>query len=483
MPEIPISSSQQDTQPESSTVKLPLIPEPEAYPFTRTKKERLPLHAYGTLETYYTHPSELQGEEEEEDDYYKYSSASFSALTRTVIFLMACMIMGLVYVSVQMGVFSAPVYMPVPDLIRINTMEKIPGVSTIHRDQNEPPIFQDATTTSTDAVTTPPVHSALKKSRMILVGDVHGNIKYLKQLMDKVNFNPEGDELVLLGDMISKGPDSLGVLNYAISVNASCVRGNHEDTILRAYSVIRRLPAPKVEPISNYELIQDLPLPQIPLDEEEDHDLVDEGDEVFENFATSSTPPDDDDDDNENDDVDGGSKEYNTLKGLKFKKEEIALARSLKPEHIEFLGTCSLILDLGRVAPKNTRAVAVHAGLQWNIRKLYRQHPLVVMTMRFMNGKHTGHPLENKPESKKDLLATPIYQWSKVWSKKQHKLPKSSRVSVFYGHDARHGLKIRDYTFGLDSNCVGGAQLSAMVISQNQTSSELIHEVIQVSCA
>lgn len=57
-------------------------------------------------------------------------------------------------------------------------------------------------------------------------------------------------------------------------------------------------------------------------------------------------------------------------------------------------------------------------------------------------------------------------QWSKVWNEKQALKPIDKRISVFYGHDARHRLNLRDYSFGLDSNCVGGGQLTAMVITK-----------------
>jgi serine/threonine protein phosphatase 1 len=48
-----------------------------------------------------------------------------------------------------------------------------------------------------------------------------------------------GDELYLLGDLISKGPDSVGVLRFvaeleATGVQVTIIRGNHEDAILQA---------------------------------------------------------------------------------------------------------------------------------------------------------------------------------------------------------------------------------------------------------
>lgn len=68
--------------------------------------------------------------------------------------------------------------------------------------------------------------------RLIIVGDVHGESKYLRKLLNKIDYNNATDHLVLAGDMIHKGPDSVGVLEIAMSLGASCVRGNHEDHLL-----------------------------------------------------------------------------------------------------------------------------------------------------------------------------------------------------------------------------------------------------------
>jgi hypothetical protein len=55
-----------------------------------------------------------------------------------------------------------------------------------------------------------------------------------------VDYNPQRDYLVLAGDMISKGPDSLKVLDMARKIGAHCVRGNHEDRILLHYHDLQR---------------------------------------------------------------------------------------------------------------------------------------------------------------------------------------------------------------------------------------------------
>jgi hypothetical protein len=68
--------------------------------------------------------------------------------------------------------------------------------------------------------------------RTIFVGDVHGCRVELEGLLDKVRFS-RGDRLVLVGDVIARGPDSLGVLALIRRLRGVIVRGNHEEKLLR----------------------------------------------------------------------------------------------------------------------------------------------------------------------------------------------------------------------------------------------------------
>ncbi|KAK9760921.1 hypothetical protein K7432_014584, partial [Basidiobolus ranarum] len=68
--------------------------------------------------------------------------------------------------------------------------------------------------------------------RLIFIGDVHGHLHSFNKLLKKLNLEPE-DQVVLLGDLVSKGPDSVGTLARAKEINALCVRGNHDDLVIR----------------------------------------------------------------------------------------------------------------------------------------------------------------------------------------------------------------------------------------------------------
>lgn len=90
-------------------------------------------------------------------------------------------------------------------------------------------------TISADALT--------NKQRIFVVGDIHGCLDEFNQLIDRIQFNPNTDQLILAGDMIAKGPSNTGVIRRAKELNALCVRGNHDDKAVR-FKTYERLNGP-----------------------------------------------------------------------------------------------------------------------------------------------------------------------------------------------------------------------------------------------
>ncbi len=73
------------------------------------------------------------------------------------------------------------------------------------------------------------------------VGDVQGCYKPLTNLMKRVNFDLQKDELWLAGDLVNRGPQSLEVLQLARSLGdqAKIVLGNHDLHFLAVATGIR----------------------------------------------------------------------------------------------------------------------------------------------------------------------------------------------------------------------------------------------------
>jgi hypothetical protein len=69
-------------------------------------------------------------------------------------------------------------------------------------------------------------------TRTVIVGDVHACTGELEDLLERVRFDEAKDRLVLVGDVIVRGPDPHGTLALARRLGARAVRGNHEDKLL-----------------------------------------------------------------------------------------------------------------------------------------------------------------------------------------------------------------------------------------------------------
>ncbi|KAF4636630.1 hypothetical protein G7Y89_g1457 [Cudoniella acicularis] len=213
--------------------------------------------------------------------------------------------------------------------------------------------------------------------RLVVVGDVHGMKDSLVELLEKVNFDEKHDHLILAGDIISKGPDSAGVVDLAMKVGATVVRGNHEDRIILTYQ-----------------------------------DMVSEHVDI--NSPGPSEPTD---------------KEQDTLEEQNFTRgdyKDRKLVKELGEKRIKWLKKCPVILRVGTLGDMG-EVVVVHAGLAPGV-KLEKQDPAMVMNMRTIK--------DGVPSDGRDGVG-----WMKVWNDFQKTLPKKERSTVIYGHDSKCGLQ------------------------------------------
>ena len=68
--------------------------------------------------------------------------------------------------------------------------------------------------------------------RLIYIGDVHGCLEELKELVEKLQVQ-KSDKVLLLGDAVDKGPDSKGVLDFIRKEGYNSLLGNHEIKFLK----------------------------------------------------------------------------------------------------------------------------------------------------------------------------------------------------------------------------------------------------------
>ena len=295
------------------------------------------------------------------------------------------------------------------------------------------------------------------KRRLIFVGDIHGCADELKHLLKKVDFKEKHDHLIAVGDVISKGPKNVEVLDELMRIGASSVRGNHEDRIL--------------------ELI------------------------------TSSAEYD-------------GLPEFQ-VESKKGNKKDVALLKELSKHHLRYLRDMPLMLRIpalpqaAKSTSKDSSPIAedilvVHAGLVPAI-PLDKQDPYFVMNMRSIRWKTHAPLVEAKDKKKKSKPWHKIWEWynDRVFRKKSLKdfitwddeveadvedevsqatwydnlLPSKSKKHwpkpqvVVYGHHSKAGLKISRWSKGLDTGCVKGERLTAMVLDAKGR-----QELVSVTC-
>ncbi len=76
-------------------------------------------------------------------------------------------------------------------------------------------------------------------TRRIYIGDIQGCRDELERLLEALRFDPADDELQPVGDLVNRGPDSLGVLRLLRAHRTGGVLGNHDVHLLRVAAGLR----------------------------------------------------------------------------------------------------------------------------------------------------------------------------------------------------------------------------------------------------
>jgi len=70
--------------------------------------------------------------------------------------------------------------------------------------------------------------------RTAVISDIHGELSYLKGLLEKLALTEE-DALIFLGDMVEKGPESLATLRCIMALRVPILPGRFWEKRTRIY--------------------------------------------------------------------------------------------------------------------------------------------------------------------------------------------------------------------------------------------------------
>ena len=92
-------------------------------------------------------------------------------------------------------------------------------------------------------------------SKRLVASDIHGHGKSLSHLLKAAHYDDSKDQLVLIGDYVNNGPDSIGTLKLIkqlVKNGAIALVGNHElrwleRTVNNVHHFINQLPYYKVD--------------------------------------------------------------------------------------------------------------------------------------------------------------------------------------------------------------------------------------------
>lgn len=114
--------------------------------------------------------------------------------------------------------------------------------------------------------------------RILCVSDIHGGYDLLDCNLKKVNYDPNNDYLIILGDVINRGVHSLDSINYIINLckkkNVYMIKGNHEEDFFNRNDLQRDMIKTYVKKDTSllYDLLKDIDSSN--MDEDEIYDYV-----------------------------------------------------------------------------------------------------------------------------------------------------------------------------------------------------------------
>ncbi|CEM22757.1 unnamed protein product [Vitrella brassicaformis CCMP3155] len=302
--------------------------------------------------------------------------------------------------------------------------------------------------------------------RIIIVGDLHGCFDELFDLLGRpprcpggLSYRPGKDILVLCGDLVNKGPDSSGIVQFyrqhqeRYPQTVFMVVGNHEMKLFSIYeaegrrSASRKTSPGQPDPSGStsspaphcLSIIPPAPSPSVALSP----------------AAVTPTLPTPSQSDTSSSESSSSSKQERK-KGA-FRR----MLQELTEDDMAWLMRQPKMLRFPIIppAPPLSLSLSAAAAAAWG-----KQQDLVVVHA----GLNPFLPLEEQSEWELTHMRNVLVDgrrgveddkqgvhWIDLWDGPQ---------LVVYGHDAKKGLYVTQHTIGLDTGCVYGGRLSAVVL-------------------
>ncbi|MEO5363207.1 MAG: symmetrical bis(5'-nucleosyl)-tetraphosphatase [Magnetococcus sp. DMHC-8] len=279
------------------------------------------------------------------------------------------------------------------------------------------------------------------------IGDVHGCLAELHALLAAIAFQPGRDRLWFVGDLINRGPDSLGVLRLVrgLGEQVVAVMGNHEGRAVAGFSgledrgLLPFLQALRAAPDGRALTAWLRARPLFHCDQDLGLGVVHAG--LVPTWSLADV------------------RAYSAALGriLRDERASRTFFQEWDSARLEEEEPAGDTLDRLRFA------FAVMTRLRLcspDGRPLWPNNPLVA---------GLANPYAFVPSAAPATPEFPFRPWFEL-------RPEGERARIVYGHWAAAGLTLHDQSWGLDSGCVYGGKLTAMRLDHPD------HPITQVIC-
>ncbi|KAF8896345.1 Metallo-dependent phosphatase-like protein [Infundibulicybe gibba] len=311
-----------------------------------------------------------------------------------------------------------------------------------------------------------------REKRVIVVGDIHGMSVYFRTLLNEITYDPSADVLVHVGDIVSKGPQSgsMEILEYMSSHNVTGVRGNHDQMVIewRGWlDWVQSFPGGK----------RWLERLHASWDEAQESDKQDPGPWLEEQKQKTRK-----------------SEWWKRIpSGWILFGDHYRIAYSMSKTQYAYLLSLPLKLHI-----PSAHAYIAHAGLlasdpmypptdhrqplshiptppfsRNNTQSTLRLFQEVAIMSEVPSNKNPWAVLNMRSVKKGKVVRTKGgTPWSDLWNRDMSHCKgfdldreyKCHPATIIYGHSASRGLDIKRWSLGLDTGCVYGKRLSALIL-------------------